>query len=419
MSLTERKNNTPRCLRCLEDLASSTEIASEYHQACSKQLFGTENPPKLLITRSELIASLGEPLAPPSEKTKVSISGHQPKFQFSIHGGKVQFGDKSSTFILKPSPEKFPNCAANEHAMMLCMAQMGLPTPPMGLLRLLDGELAYVIKRFDKDSVGQRILRCEDMAQILGRQRDIDGQYKYDGTYEETFEAIRVACNGNIEVLKDAIRRLYARFILGDGDYHLKNISLIAPLNSQAYSGLSPEYDVVCTEVYNHFLPELALEGGLFSSEPTTTPSFDVNGFNTLGDFIELGKRIGVDQKIVEGFAQEATRCRPEIDLIIHRSFLSPFQKAAVMEAFTKRRKKSDAYESAIKIGELSVCDEEKGNRIVAPASDKAKDSSSNERFCVNQATCCNPDPKLRPTKLKKNGDICSYCEKENKRNNQ
>jgi serine/threonine-protein kinase HipA len=126
------------------------EITHEYHERCSMELFGTPSPPRIELSRSELMALLA--VAPRAGERRMSISGNQPKLAFSVRDGGVVLDSMPTTHIMKPSPEPFPHCAENEHTMMLCMKAMGVPTPPVGLLRLADGELVYVVKRFDADN---------------------------------------------------------------------------------------------------------------------------------------------------------------------------------------------------------------------------------------------------------------------------
>jgi hypothetical protein len=53
---------------------------------------------------------------------------------------------------------------------MLLASAMGFRTPPFALMPLANGELAYIVRRFDR--VHGKKIPCEDMAQILGNANE-------------------------------------------------------------------------------------------------------------------------------------------------------------------------------------------------------------------------------------------------------
>lgn len=79
------------------------------------------------------------------------------KAQLAIRENQLKLVDSDGLFIMKPSPEEYPHVAENEHATLLLMGKAGFNVPPCGLVRLNDGHLVFVIRRYDRNPDGQRI----------------------------------------------------------------------------------------------------------------------------------------------------------------------------------------------------------------------------------------------------------------------
>ena len=71
-----------------------------------------------------------------------------------------------------------------------------------------------------------------------------------DGKYRSNVETVAgLAHRGrDIASLREAVRRTVFNLLVGNGDAHLKNWSLIYPDRRRAR--LSPAYDLVCTAVH-------------------------------------------------------------------------------------------------------------------------------------------------------------------------
>ena len=105
---------------------------------------------------------------------------------------------------------------------------------------------AYAVRRFDRGPARERI-HIEDMAQVRGFYPDSDRrQGKYSGSFE-TVGAL-VYRGRDLEGLREFARRLAFNILIGNGDAHLKNWSLIYcdPRNPT----LAPAYDLVATFLY-------------------------------------------------------------------------------------------------------------------------------------------------------------------------
>ena len=104
-------------------------------------------------------------------------------------------------------------------------------------------EWAYAVKRFDRASDANRTpIHIEDFAQV----RDKYPEAKYEGTFE-TVAALTYR-GRDIDGLREFARRLAFGILIGNGDFHLKNWSLL--YKNRRVPTLSPAYDLVSTMPY-------------------------------------------------------------------------------------------------------------------------------------------------------------------------
>lgn len=109
---------------------------------------------------------------------------------------------------------------------------------------LAHGGNVLVVDRFDRSTEGQRI-HIEDAGQIVGAI----GDRKYTmATTETIINMIRRFSTDRRDDILEAIRRVVADVLLGNGDNHLKNWSFIFPEPRQVR--LSPAYDIVPTTLF-------------------------------------------------------------------------------------------------------------------------------------------------------------------------
>lgn len=225
----------------------------------------------------------------------------------------------------------------NEHVSMLIGKALNINTPPLGLLKFNDGELTYVIRRFDWNQ-DKKILK-EDMAQIFQLERNDEGTYKYEKSYEEVALKIREATGGKLTQVLDFFERVVYNYLIQNGDYHLKNISLqsVKPDRSGFYEGLTPNYDSVMIRLYSKDERDLALSLLKDDEEPK---EFKTVGFYTRPDFEELGVRIGLNTTVTTFIFDRIKKVKPEIDELIEASFLNEENKNKYAENLNSRYKK-------------------------------------------------------------------------------
>lgn len=232
----------PACLICLGDAPPDSDDGA-YHRACLVRLFGVEQLPRLDLDPVTLPDRVRE------THDRMSVSGVQRKALMRLSEDKRELllGNHESMYILKPRSERFDNLPENEHVSMVIAGLAGLEVPPLGLLRMSDDSLAYVIKRFDRtDDRPPQKLSQEDFCQLAEKAPED----KEKGTAEE--------CAGLVQRFtvdpEGSLRRLFRLFVvcywLGNGDLHLKNISLAERDLGRGTYTLSPAYDLICSQVY-------------------------------------------------------------------------------------------------------------------------------------------------------------------------
>lgn len=176
---------------------------------------------------------------------KLSMLRSGERFTSPVSGSK---GD----WLVKLPDRTFENLPVNEFAVMSLAREIGIDVPQIDLVHrdqlsptqdsLWSGEeLAFAIKRFDRTGEG-RPVHIEDFAQIRG----VRPERKYDGNFETVGN---IAYRGQDErALLEFVRRLAFSILVGNGDAHLKNWSLIYP--DRKNPTLSPAYDLVSVVAY-------------------------------------------------------------------------------------------------------------------------------------------------------------------------
>jgi serine/threonine-protein kinase HipA len=207
--------------------------AGRYHPACLRRLFGTPALPAVELTHGDVLTKAQEMAG------RMSISGVQPKLSMSRQGSRLVAVTTGGQFILKPQTERFPLLPQNENLCMSIAGLLEIETPPHGLFDLRDGSPAYLVRRFDRTPDGKK-LRCEDFAQILGEDD------KYTGSLERIGKRIReLSAVPGLDV-QLFFERVLLSFLLGNGDAHLKNFSMLE--SADGALRLSPAYDIVCSK---------------------------------------------------------------------------------------------------------------------------------------------------------------------------
>lgn len=188
---------------------------------------------------------------------RFSLAGIQLKFSAldnNKKGGGLAIpaeGVGGSTIIKLPS-QQFSGVPENEFSMMTLAAQIGIEVPPIKLVDLADieglpegiGELkgrALVVDRFDRGPDGPH--HIEDFAQVFG----VFPEEKYKAASARSIARVLGIETGQ-EGANAFIQRLVFSTLIGNGDMHLKNWSLI--YRDKRTPQLAPAYDLLSTIPY-------------------------------------------------------------------------------------------------------------------------------------------------------------------------
>ena len=286
-----------KCLSC-HILEAESELSEGYHRRCSRQLFGTMRPPEVPFRAADVAREAQKMVG------RMSISGVQPKLSV-IHDQRkhqVSVVERGGLYILKPPTERFESIPENENLCMNIASTYGIEVPPHGLLPLMDGRLAYLVRRFDRLEDGSK-LQQEDFQQLL--QRDD----KYAGSYERIANFIK----GHSSVPGLDLIRLFERallfYVLGNGDAHLKNFSLLR--SEEIGYQLSPAYDIVNSRLV---LPEEQEEVCLSLQGKKNRLS--------ARDFFRLAEHFGLTRKQADNALDRLHDLKSTIEAMIRGSLL-------------------------------------------------------------------------------------------------
>lgn len=256
-------------------------------------------------------------------KKRISISGVQSKYLMIINKGELNLTHEGELgyYILKPKPAEIKNpleCSANENLTMQIAEQVfKIETAPNALCFFKNGEMAYITKRFDVATDGNKY-RVEDLASLAGvTSENVGVNFKYDYSYEEVAELIKKYLPAwQVELLK-FYRLILFNFLFSNGDAHLKNFSII-DMGGNDFR-LTPAYDLLNTRIHVDD-SDFALDKGLFK---TDRPEFFKGGKANGVSFREFGLLIGLPEKMVDKELSTFTAKYQLVDEMIDNSFLS------------------------------------------------------------------------------------------------
>ncbi|WP_413113963.1 type II toxin-antitoxin system HipA family toxin [Thaumasiovibrio sp. DFM-14] len=188
--------------------------------------------------------------------TKFSLAGVQMKFSSSHVDGRYHIDQEISAdmWIVKTPSTVHKGVPVNEYTCMKLAEAAGADIPEVRLIelseleglpsiRLPDEQYAYGIKRFDRSNADR--IHTEDFAQVFGLYPS-DKYQKVN--YEQLGNALYRTSAERLKDIQQMARRLLINILLGNGDAHLKNWTLI--YGDKQSPRLSPLYDVVFTSPY-------------------------------------------------------------------------------------------------------------------------------------------------------------------------
>lgn len=188
---------------------------------------------------------------------RFSLAGVQLKFSAIKNQGKnggltIPVTGSGGDWIIKLPSARHPDLPENEFAAMNLAAVLGIEVPETNLISIDDvdglpegihryGSSAYAIRRFDRSPEGA--IHVEDFAQVFG----VFAEEKYDNASYRQILSVLAIETGESSIV-EFVRRLTYSVLIGNGDMHLKNWSLL--YHDGRHPALSPAYDLVSTVPY-------------------------------------------------------------------------------------------------------------------------------------------------------------------------
>jgi serine/threonine-protein kinase HipA len=306
--------------------AREMELLAEVgHDLPGAVLVVEDSGPLSVPLKSERNVGAEDQRAPSSEGLwRFSLAGVALKFSMLQKGDRFTAPGvgEGGDWIVKLPDQRHRQVPLNEYAMMRLAGLAGLEIPEVRLVHRDELEAvpshlwppgedqAYAIRRFDRLADRRRV-HVEDLAQVRGFYSDA----KYRGTFE-TVGAL-IYRQRDVRSLVEFSKRLALNVLIGNGDAHLKNWSLL--YEDPRVPRLSPAYDLVATAVYRppDHPEDLGLKFGGFRRFDTVT----------LDTFQRLQDRLGVRgislSDEVRSFVENVGRAWPQIaDLIKVEPFL-------------------------------------------------------------------------------------------------
>lgn len=312
-----------RCLYCYKELDDDN---LHYHPACALKLFGTKQAPILPYNRSNI-----EDLALQVIAKSTAITGVQPKLALDINRGGKNEPNKLTivglwgNFILKPQSPTYQFMPEVEDLTMRLAEICGIETVKHGLIKMDDGELAYITRRVDRKKDGGK-LSMLDMCQLSNRLTE----HKYRGAYIQLAEVIKKYSVSSMLDVQRFWEIVLFSWITGNSDMHCKNFSLLE------YEGigyqLSPAYDLLSVKlVFEADRDELAMPligAGVFDT-PIVNFSRD--------SFVEAMSMSGISDIVINKIISKMISHKEKWFELIDISFLNDEFKEKYKALITER----------------------------------------------------------------------------------
>ncbi len=311
---------------------------STYSPKALRQLFSSRKVSHVLPFSSE---EGKEAAALIDNRSKVAISGAQPKYSIKQVGNRLELSDKAGTHILKPVPFQLLNkmdAPANEHVTMQIAEQVfRLPTAKNAMIFFSDGQPAYITRRFDIKDDGTRCLK-EDFASLAALSEIANGpDFKYNYSYLKMGNLMDAYFPAAIPAKELLFRMILFNYLFSNGDAHLKNFARLDCMGN-GYGLLSPAYDLLCTRLHIADA-DLALHEGLYEGD-YQHPSFSTFGYYAYDDFFTFGVKLGLQPKRIHAFLKDSTQHQEKVTEFASVSFLSENGRVEYLRWYYDKRRR-------------------------------------------------------------------------------
>ena len=184
----------------------------------------------------------------------VTLAGVQDKISTDRITIPIRLKNKNTSYILKLASDDFPSSVENEFACLQIAKSCGLKVNKTKMIKDENNQVALLIERFDRqwDEKNKKLNRLhqEDACQFLNKYP----ADKYIVSMQEIADGLsQFSVTPQIDILKLLQLKAFS-YLIGNGDLHAKNISLLQ-------DQFSPCYDILCTSIYGDEKMALMLDG--------------------------------------------------------------------------------------------------------------------------------------------------------------
>lgn len=319
-----------KCLYCYQSLTKNAVSANneeyDFHPSCAKKMFGTTIPPVIDFDLKQL-----EELARQIVLKRVAVTGVQPKLSLSLekHKGvpRLTIVGLQGDYILKPSSSHYAELPENEDVTMHLADLVKIKTARHSLIRLGSGELAYLTKRFDRNTSASptqvQKIAVEDFCQLSENLTE----HKYRGSIEKIGKLThQFTANKGFEVQR-LLELVIFSYLTGNADMHLKNFSLME--NTSGEYEFSPAYDLLST--------------ALVITDDKEESALTINGKRnnlSLNDFNVLAASFKINEKSLQAIYNRFDKILVTWTAFIQQSFLSKKMQKNYIALLNSKHKK-------------------------------------------------------------------------------
>jgi serine/threonine-protein kinase HipA len=223
------------------------------------------------LDEPQLMALLDElprrPMLAGRDGIRLSLAGAQDKLPVVFDGQRMGLpkGAQPSTHILKPAIASVEDSVLNEGFCLALARAMGLPTAQAQIFDV-QGRQVLLVARYDRHVGvdGQPVrIHQEDFCQALGVVPEMKYQNEGGPDLKACFDLLRKATRPSAPQVLRLFDAVVFNALIGNHDAHAKNFSLLyAGQGKNAAPTLAPLYDMLCTAVYGHLTPKMAMKLG-------------------------------------------------------------------------------------------------------------------------------------------------------------
>lgn len=253
-----------------------------------------------------------------------SLAGVQNKISADRISLPLKLKNTNKSYILKLAAPDFPDLVMNEKVCLDIAKKCGLAVNTAKIVKDKAGVQALLVERFDRSWTIQKkaVIRHhqEDACQFLDRYPSD----KYIISMQEIADGLKIWCaSPEIEIL-NLLRQKAFSYLIGNGDFHAKNVSLLQA-GAKAASQLSPAYDIVCTAVYGDLKMAILMDGK--------------NQNLKRKNFIEFASRYNIPSAAIESMLDRLVKQFSKSNELIFLVPIAQKKEKFLSQLFTQRTK--------------------------------------------------------------------------------